>query len=369
MATGKVKRAFRLMNTEKEFLNEILDNATRYVKVRDTLTCCEYARRLILGDKKVLQRATAALRPIVMAKIVCVRDKFFKRLLERHANFLALPKPLQGKKLLVTASELGLLTRVKMVKVCVATIKQECQYAPGRLKMKMHDEIGRDCTREVVHKRKKKDCIQKIVDLAQKTGVADLTLVWRDFSNCRETMLKVALTALTAVCRLPSVYVLDIHEQTYLYPYHIFENVIQILTNSNIFAINMGEDNMIMENAHFQLLAARIEDGSIALRRWFVESNDDRRKLLIKYKLVSKVHNPGKKSNADNPNVWTIARRRDKDLWIQGKRHQPRLAWLTAPPSAYEAAIKYKTDMQKKTCNWEAACALRAKAGDKQTKT
>jgi len=177
MATGKVKRAFRLMNTEKEFLNEILDKATRYVKVRDTLTCCEYARRLILGDKKVLQRATAALRPIVMAKIVCVRDKFFKRLLERHANFLALPKPLQGKKLLVTASELGLLTRVKMVKVCVATIKQECQYAPGRLKMKMHDEIGRDCTREVVHKRKKKDCIQKIVDLAQQTGVADLTLV------------------------------------------------------------------------------------------------------------------------------------------------------------------------------------------------
>jgi hypothetical protein len=228
--------------------------ATWYVNVRDKVTCCEYARRAILGDKKVLQRATATLRPIVMAKINCVRDNFLKRLLERHANFLALPKPLKGKKLLVTASELGLLTRVKTVKVDVATIKQECQYAPVRLKMK-HDDIGKDCTREVVHKRKKRECIQKIVDLAQQTGVADITLVWRDFSNCSEIMLKVALAALTAVCRMPSVHVLDIHEQTYLYPFPVFQNVIKILTNSNIFAINMGEDNMIMDNAHFKLLA------------------------------------------------------------------------------------------------------------------
>jgi hypothetical protein len=124
-----------------------------------------------------------------------------------------------------------------------------------------------------------------------------------------------------------------------------------------------------MDNAHFQLLAARIEDGSIALRRWFVESNNDRRKMLIKYKLVSKVHNTCKKGNADHTNVWIIARRCDEDLWSQGKRHLPRLSWLTAPPSAYEAAIKYKTDMQNKTCNWEAASALRAKAEDKQSNT
>jgi hypothetical protein len=369
MARGKVKRAFRLLNSEKEFLDQILDNATCYVKIRDKQMCSEYARRPILGDNKVLQRATATLRPVVMAKIKCVRDNFYKRLLERHASFLALPKPLRGKELLKKASELGLLTRVETVKVDVATIKQECQFAPVRLKMKMHDEIGRDCAREVVHKRKRKECIQKIVDLAQQTGVADVTLVWRDFSDCSQTMVKVDLAGLTAVCRLPSVYVLDIHKQTYLYPFPIFLSVIKILTNSTIFAINMGEDNMIMDNAHFQLLAARIEDGSIALRRWFVESNKERRKTQIKYKLVSKEHNTRKKAKADNPNVWTIARRRDEELWIQGQRHLPMLSWLTAPPSAYEGATNYKTDMQNKTCNWVAACALRAKAEENHSNT
>ncbi len=80
-------------------------------------------------------------------------------------------------------------------------------------------------------------------------------------------------------------------------------------------------------------------------------------------KLVSKEHSSRKKANADNPNVWTIARRRDKEYWIEGKRDLARLSWLTAcPPFAYKGAIKYKTDMQNKTCNWEAACALRADA-------
>ncbi len=47
--------------------------------------------------------------------------------------------------------------------------------APGRVKMKMVDDIGRDCARELVHKQKKKGCIQRIVALAQQTGVADVT--------------------------------------------------------------------------------------------------------------------------------------------------------------------------------------------------
>jgi hypothetical protein len=171
-------------------------------------------------------------------------------------------------------------------------------------------------------------------------------------------MVKVALGAIAAVCRFKNVYVMDIHKQTYLYPFPIFIKVIKLLTNSIIFAINMGEDNMILDTPHFQLLAARIEDGSLAVRRWFVESIKERQKTLIKFKLVSKDHSTHKKANADNPNVWTIARRGDKDLWKQGKRHLSRLAWLTAPSSAYERASDYKTEMQNKTCNWQAACAL-----------
>jgi hypothetical protein len=362
-------RTFRLRDAEKEFLDTILDRAMNFVQMRDMQKCCEYACRAVLVDKHMLKMTTALLRPVVLAKMKSARVTYFRKLFARNARFLALPKPLRGKALHKKASELGLVTRSETVKVGVATIKQECLLAPGRTKMKMHDDIGRDCVREVVHKKKRKECIQKIVALAQQTGVADIALVWRDFSDSSDTRVEVALAAIAIVCRLKTVYVMDIHEQTYLYPFPIFQKVIKLLTNSTIFAINLGEDNLIFDTPHFQLLAATIEDGSIALRRWFVESNKDRRKTLIKFKLVSKEHSTRKKANADNPNVWTIARRTGEDLWRQGKRHLPRLAWLTAPKSAYVGAINHKTDMQNKTCNWEKASAVRAEAEDNQSTT
>ena len=240
--------------------------------------------------------------------------------------------------------------------------------APARKHMKMHGDIGRDCAREVVYKKKKKECVQKIVALAQETGVADVTLVWREFSARSETMVEVALAAIAAVCRLKTVYVMDIHEQTYLFPFPIFQKVVKLLTNSTIFAINLGEDSLIFDTPHFKLLAARIEDGSLALRRWFVESNKERRKL-IKFKLVSQKRSARKKANADNLNVWTIARRGDKDLWKKGQRHLAKLSWLTAPSSAYDGAIRQKADMQNTTCNWETACAFRADAEENQSTT
>ena len=103
----------------------------------------------------------------------------------------------------------------------------------------------------------------------------------------------------------------------------------------------------------------KINDGSLALRRWFVESNPQRRSILVTYKLVSKQRSTRTMGNADNPNVWTIARRRDKALWTEGQRHHSRLSWLNAPQSAFDGASTYKTDMQKSTCNWSNACALR----------
>ena len=357
-------RTFRLREAEKEFLDTILNRAMNFVQMRDMQKCCEYACRAVLADKHMLKTTTALLRPVVLAKIQSARVRFFRILFERNARFLALPKLLRGQALHQKASELGLKTRTKTLKVGVATIKDECLLAAGRTKMKMEADIGKDCAREVAHKKKRKECIQKIVDLAQETGVADITLVWRDFSDSSETRVEVALAAIAVVCRLTTVYVMDIHEQTYLYPFPIFQKVIQLLTNSTIFAMNLGEDNLIFDTPHFQLLAARIEDGSLPLRRWFVESNNNRRKTLIKFKLVSKEHSTRKKANADKPNVWTIARRTDEDLWRQGKRDLPRLAWLTAPKSAYVGAIKHKTDMQNKTCNWERASAVRAEAED-----
>jgi hypothetical protein len=347
---------------EKEFLQSIIERAMKCVQMRDMRKCCDFACNAIVADRHVMKQAAAKLRPVVLAKIVSAGRKFFERLLVRNERYLAMPKPLRGKALHIAASELGLVTRGKTVKVNVATIKEECELAGARKQMKMHDDIGRDCERALVHKKKRMKCVEKIVALAEQTGVADISLVWREFSACRDTMRTVALKAIAAVCSIKTVYVMDMHEQTYLFPFPIFQQVIDLLTKSSIFAINMGEDNLIFNNDHFKLLADKIEDGSIPLRRWFVESNPERRIIMIKYKLVSKEQTSRKKANADNPNVWTIARRRDKEYWIEGKRDLTRLSWLTAPPSAYKGAIKYKTDMQNSTCNWETACALRADA-------
>jgi hypothetical protein len=355
-------RAFRLRSAEKEFLDHILDKAALYVQMQDKKKCHAYARHLILADKKILKLATATLRPIVLARINAKGDNFFMRLLERHARYLALPKVLRGKALGIKASEIGLVTRVKTIRVDVATIKEECTFAPARTKMNMVAEIGKACDSVIVQKRKRKECIKRILDLAQKTGVADVTLVWREFSASTKTMLDVALEVIAAVCRLKNVYVLDIHKQTYLFPFPTFLHMLDLMTHSTIFAINMGEDNRILDTAHFQVLAAKITDGSIPLRRWFVEDIPERRSTLITCKLVSKVHSTRKNANADNPNAWTIARRRDEELWVQGERNLPRLAWLRAPESAYAGAIAYKTDMQNQTCNWSAACNLRDRA-------
>ena len=128
--------------------------------------------------------------------------------------------------------------------------------------------------------------------------------------------------------------------------------MLDLLHNSCIFAINMGEDNGIFASPHFKLLAAKIVDGSVPLRRWFVESNPQRRRLLVTHKLVPKLRKTRTSANATNPNVWTIARRRDKELWKLGQRDHARLSWLNAPQSAFDGASTYKTDMQNSTCTY-----------------
>lgn len=105
-------------------------------------------------DRHMLQLATTTLRPLVLEKIKCAGPIFFKRLLLRHAAFAALPKPLRGKNLMLAASTLGLVTRVKTVRVDVVTIKEECALAGARNKMHMGPDIGKECLRVVVHKKK-----------------------------------------------------------------------------------------------------------------------------------------------------------------------------------------------------------------------
>ncbi len=162
------------------------------------------------------------------------------------------------------------------------------------------------------------------------------------------------------------MHVLDIHAQTHLFAFPIFVKVLHLLNPSYIFAINLGEDAQTFESRHFKLLAGKISDGSIALRRWFVESNPTRRCTLVKCGLVTKA--PTKRypnPKVTHPNVFTIARRADRTLWHEGNRKSTRLAWLLAAESAFVGASLYKADMQNTTCNWEKACNLRDTGADK----
>ena len=150
-------RTFRLNFVEKEFLRTIINETLNAVQMQDRKKCCEYARCAIVGDKHMLIRAAAVLRPVVLAKIKSASVPFFSTLFDRHDTYLSLPKPLRGKALETTARLLGLVTRVETAKVDVATVKEECTLARGRLQMNMRGEIGRECKRVVIHKRKKKN--------------------------------------------------------------------------------------------------------------------------------------------------------------------------------------------------------------------
>ena len=91
-----------------------------------------------------------------------------------------------------------------------------------------------------------------------------------------------------------------------------------------------------------------------------MEIHDNRSSTVIRSGLISKVHTKVK-GPVPNPNVFTNARRTDILLWGKGRRDEPKLSWLIAPEYAYDAAIKFKADMQNEQCNWVKACYWRAK--------
>ncbi len=195
--------------------------------------------------------------------------------------------------------------------------------------------------------------MQGIKAQAITSGVADITRVRRDFHSSTNVMAEVSLEAIAAVATLKDVYVLDMHSMTCLFHFPFFKKVLDLLTHSHIFAINMGEDAGIFDRPQFQLLASKIGDGTCPVRRWFVESHPTHREIWAECGLVRD------NAHLDKPNIWTLARRQDKRKWNEGVRDQARLAWLLAPESAYTAAKRYNIKMQDSTCNWENACAAR----------
>ena len=343
---------FRLYSKERLFLQGIMDSAIENTQTKDMKKCCECACRLF----HILSKSNVKLRAVVMEKFETTATSmlFFEGLFRRYAPYKALTKPLRGKSLSAKASELGLLQRTEWVRVDTSTLKTECALAPTRIKLHMKEDIGRECRSKHVLKTKMKDCVQSILKNAMSSGVANITLVWREFYACKKHLVEVALTAIRAVAKVKSVYVMDIHALTFLFDFPTFKKIMDLLESSSVFAINMGEDVGTFGSEHFSLLASKILDGSSAIRLWYVESNTQRRMtLLVPSGLVT--HPLGSK---EHPTVFTMARRRDIQLWKDGHRDDNRLAWLRAPKSAYVGARKYKTQMQDSLCNWEAACVV-----------
>ena len=344
-------RLFRLYSKERLFLQGIMDSAIANTQTKDMKKCCESACRILHS----LSKSKVKLRAVVTDKIETTGMPFFKELFKRYDPYKALPPPLRGKSLSAKASELKLLQRTNAVRVDRATVKKECMLAPTRMKLRMKEERGRECRTVHVLKTKMKECVQRILKNAMSSGVANITPVWREFHGCKKHLVEVALTAIRAVAKVKSVYVMDIHALTFLFDFPTFKKILDLLASSSVFAINMGEDVGTLGSEHFTLLASKILDGSSAIRLWYVESNPQRRMtLLVPCGLV--LHPLGSKLH---PTVFTRARRHDIQRWKDGYRDDNRLAWLRAPESAYVGARKYKAQMQDSLCNWDAACVVR----------
>ncbi len=83
-----------------------------------------------------------------------------------------------------------------IVKVDARTVREECNMAESRRKMKMPEEIGRRCNHVLMLKTKRKQCVQAIKEQAIATGVADITRVRREFQSSTDAMATVSLEAI-----------------------------------------------------------------------------------------------------------------------------------------------------------------------------
>jgi hypothetical protein len=155
-----------------------MDGAIDEVQTRDMKKCCQHALCRVLRSSSL----STKLRDVVIAQLESHGMLFFERMFCRYAPYKMLTPPLRAKDLYAKASELGLLQRTNCIRVDTGTIRTECELAPTRKKMHMKEDINRVCRAEHTLKKKKKQCVQDILDHAMLTGVADITCVCSNFS-------------------------------------------------------------------------------------------------------------------------------------------------------------------------------------------
>ncbi len=134
-----VMRKNWMTKLERQYVQTLLDEAIQHVKMRDMKLCAAYVQHAIQSWRK----STLMLSPDVIDTFA--KDGFclVERMLYRHAGFKNLLCPLRGKALYSEAVVVGLVQRTMIVRVDVQTLREECNMAEGRRKMKMPEEIGK----------------------------------------------------------------------------------------------------------------------------------------------------------------------------------------------------------------------------------
>ena len=169
-------------------MQTLLDEAIQHVKIRDMKSCVAFVQHSIQWRCM----STTTLSPNVINIFGKDGFRLLQQMLNRHAGYKDLPCPLRGKALERKAVAEGLVPRTRIVKVDAGTVREEVNMAEGRRKMKMPEEIGKQCNHVLMVKTKRKQCVQAIKAQAIATGVADITRVWREFQSSTDAMAKVS---------------------------------------------------------------------------------------------------------------------------------------------------------------------------------
>jgi hypothetical protein len=161
---------------ERQYIQTLMTEAIELVKLRDMKQCTVFVQDAV----RARPLAKTMLRTEVRTTIATDGVRILRRMLTRHAGYKKLSCPLRGMALARQAGKLGLVQRTETVRVDAHTLREECYLAEVRLKMKMREEIGKQCKTVLMLKKKRKQCVHGIKAQAITTGVADITRVRRD---------------------------------------------------------------------------------------------------------------------------------------------------------------------------------------------
>ena len=164
-----------LTQLERKYVQTLLDEAIQHVKMRDMKSCAAFVQHAIESRRM----STLTLSPIVINKFAKDGFRLLQQMLNRRAGYKSLPCPLRGEALERNAVAVGLVPRTRTVRVDRRTLREECNMAEGRRKIKMPEEIGRQSNHVLMVKTKRIQCVQAIKAQAIATGVADITRVER----------------------------------------------------------------------------------------------------------------------------------------------------------------------------------------------